>query len=73
VDRTALEEARDANDVVKAQEILQDAFRTDVRPLVAEAQLRAGGALQPLGLFRQLNVRQQLINERGLKTVATGL
>jgi L-rhamnose isomerase/sugar isomerase len=73
VDRTALEEARDANDVVKAQEILQDAFRTDVRPLVAEAQLRAGAALQPLGLFRQLNVRQQLINERGLKTVATGL
>jgi L-rhamnose isomerase/sugar isomerase len=73
VDRTALEEARGANDVVKAQEILQDAFRTDVRPLVAEAQLRAGGALQPLGLFRQLNVRQQLINERGLKTVATGL
>ncbi|QKZ15255.1 sugar isomerase [Spirosoma sp. KUDC1026] len=73
VDRTALEEARDANDVVTAQEILQDAFRTDVRPLVAEARLRAGGALNPLGLFRQLDVRQQLINERGLKTVATGL
>ncbi|GAB3746364.1 sugar isomerase [Spirosoma pomorum] len=73
VDRPALEEARDANDVVTAQEILQEAFRTDVRPLVAEARLRAGGALNPLGLFRHLNVRQQLINERGLKTVATGL
>ena len=73
VDRTALDEARETNDVVRAQEILQDAFRTDVRPLVAEARLRAGGALNPLALFRQLNVRQQLIGERGAKTVATGL
>lgn len=73
VDRSALEEARDANDVVRAQEILQEAYRTDVRPLVAEARRRAGGALQPLALFRQLNIRQQLIGERGLKTIATGL
>lgn len=73
VDRAALEEAREANDVVRAQELLQDAFRTDVRPLVAEARLRAGGALNPLALFRQLDVRGQLISERGLKTVATGL
>ena len=73
VDRSALEDARDANDVAQAQEILQDAFRTDVRPLVAEARRRAGGALQPLALYRQLNVRQQLIGERGAKTIATGL
>ncbi len=73
VDRRALEEARDANDVAQAQEVLQDAFRTDVRPLVAEARRRAGGALQPLSLYRQLNVRQQLIGERGAKTIATGL
>ena len=73
VDRAALDEAHETNDVVRAQEILQDAFRTDVRPLVAEARLRAGGALNPLALFRQLNVRQQLIGERGAKTVATGL
>ncbi|GAB3794579.1 L-rhamnose catabolism isomerase [Spirosoma humi] len=73
VDREALEDAREANDPVRAQEILQDAFRTDVRPLVAEARRRAGASLNPLGLYRQLNVRQQLIGERGAKTVATGL
>ncbi|MFD2934320.1 sugar isomerase [Spirosoma flavum] len=73
VDRVALEEARETNDPVRAQELLQDAFRTDVRPLVAEAQRRAGGALNPLALYRQLNVRQKLIGERGAKTVATGL
>lgn len=73
VDRAALEDARNNNDVVKAQEILQDAFRTDVRPLVAEARRRAGGALDPVGVFRALRVREALIAERGSTTVATGL
>lgn len=73
VDTKSLVAAQEANDVVKAQEILQQAYRTDVRPLVAEARLRAGAALQPLQLFRELKVREHLIKERGQKTVATGL
>ncbi|WP_262246756.1 sugar isomerase [Parapedobacter soli] len=73
VDRDALREAQAANDVARAQEVLQAAFRTDVRPLVAEARLRAGAALNPIALYRELGVRNQLINERGAKTVATGL
>lgn len=73
VDQVRLAEARNANDVVTAQELLQDAFRTDVRPLVAEARLRAGGALAPLALFREQAIRQQLIRQRGAKAVATGL
>jgi len=73
VDRNALEIAQDENDVVKAQEILQNAFRTDVRALVAEARLRSGAALNPVALYRGLDVRKNLIGERGLKTMATGL
>jgi len=73
VDRRELNRAQEANDVARAQEILQQAYRTDVRPLVAEARLKAGAALQPIQLFRDLDVRKQLISERGLKTVATGL
>lgn len=73
VDSKMLEEAQQSNDVSLAQEILQAAYRTDVRPLVAEARLRGGAALKPLQLFRQLKVRENLIKERGLKTVATGL
>lgn len=73
VDRGALIAAQDNNDVAAAQEILQAAFRTDVRPLVAEARLRAGGALNPIELYRSLNVRGALVKERGSKTVATGL
>ena len=73
VDTKSLEEARQHNDVVKAQEILQQAFRTDVRSLVAEARLRSGGALKPVEFFRKQNVREHLIKERGAKAVATGL
>jgi len=73
IDRPALTEAQSVNDVVRAQEILQHAFRTDVRPLVAEARRRAGAAINPVQLFRELDVRGRLIKERGTKTVATGL
>lgn len=73
IDRKSLGQAQDENDVVRAQEILQDAYRTDARPLVAEARRMAGGALQPLTLFRDLKIRQQLVKERGTKSVATGL
>lgn len=73
LDRNALAEAQEQNDVTRAQEVLQAAYRTDVRPLVAEARLRAGGALQPLQLFRTLEVRDHLIKKRGAQTIATGL
>ena len=73
VPRQELEAARENNDVAQAQELLQNAFRTDLRALVAESRLRAGAALNPIVLYRSLNVRQHLIDERGLKTVATGL
>ena len=73
VDRNKLNAAQSANDVVAAQEILQNTFRTDVRSIAAEARWRSGGALNPLQFFREQKIRQQLIKERGVKTVATGL
>jgi L-rhamnose isomerase / sugar isomerase len=73
VDRVALDLAQSKNDTVLCQEILQEAFRKDCRPLVAEARLRLGGALDPLGLFRHLEVRKNLVLERGSKSIATGL
>ncbi len=73
VDRRELKSAQQQNDTVRCQEILQAAFRTDVRPLVADARLRAGGALQPIELFRAQRVREQLIKQRGATTFATGL
>ncbi|MEP6950825.1 MAG: sugar isomerase [Ginsengibacter sp.] len=73
VDAKALEYAQEKNDVVHAQEILQQAYLTDVRSIVAEARLQTGGALEPLQLFREENIRGNLTKERGAKAVATGL
>lgn len=73
VDRKQLLAAQQHNDVVTAQEILQQAFRTDVRALVAEARIQSGGALNPLALYRSEKVRDHLVRERGAKTMATGL
>ena len=72
VDRKALNEAQENNDVVAAQELLQNTFRTDVRAIVAEARLRAGAALKPIGFYRSNSVRSGLVKERG-KSIATGL
>ena len=73
IDRSKLQAAQNNNDVVTAQEILQQAFRTDTRALVAEARLRAGAALNPLAMYRSEKVREGLVKQRGSKTVATGL
>ena len=73
VDDKALDEARESNDVVRAQEILQQAFRTDVRSVVAEARRRSGAAIDPLGAYRAMKIRDTLIGERGAVSKATGL
>ena len=73
IDTAALKAAQEINDVVRCQEILQAAYRTDCRPLVAEARIRNGGALDPLELFRSEAIRAVLIKKRGDKTAATGL
>src|SRR5450432_1800575 len=73
VDALALEKAQEKNDAVKTQEILQEAYRSDLRPLIAEARLLSGGALDPLSIYRDQKIRQQLINTRGSEIMATGL
>ncbi|MEN9685430.1 MAG: hypothetical protein RLZZ28_1216 [Bacteroidota bacterium] len=73
VDTKALQAAQENNDVARAQEILQEAYRTDTRSIVAEARLQGGAALSPIQLFREQQVRKQLVKERGEATVATGL
>ncbi|MBC6996594.1 TIM barrel protein [Neolewinella lacunae] len=73
VDQAALAAAQDAHDVVLCQEILQGAYRTDVRPLVQRARLQLGGALDPLAAYRSLGIRQGLVAARGKHSVASGL
>ena len=73
IDQQGLREAQFENDVTLCQEILQDAFRTDVRPLLAKARSDAEGAINPLQVYRKLEVRKKLILERGENSIASGL
>lgn len=73
VDQKALREAQLASDVTRCQEILQDAYRTDVRSVIKQARAVSGAVIDPLKAYRNFEVRKQLITERGTKTQATGL
>jgi L-rhamnose isomerase/sugar isomerase len=73
VNRSDLAEAQQANDAAAAAEALHRGFRTDVRPLVAEARRRNGAALDPLATYRAVGYRTATIAARGADAVATGL
>ncbi len=73
VDQAELSDAQNKNDAARAQQILQTAYRTDTRPLVAETRRRCGAAIDPLGVYRGVGYRERLIGQRGTSTVATGL
>jgi L-rhamnose isomerase/sugar isomerase len=73
VDIKALEKAQIENNVAGAEQILQQAFQSDVRPLLAEARLQSGGCLDPIEFFKTNSIRDTLIQQRGKLAVATGL
>ncbi len=64
VDRKALAEAQDANDVLAAHRMLKAAYLTDVSPIMAEARMRAGGALDPIATYRASGYRAAKARER---------
>lgn len=64
VDTGALAAAQDANDVLLAHSLLKKGFQTDVSPLLAEARLRAGGALDPIATYRASGYRAAVARER---------
>lgn len=73
VDQDALHAAQQDNDATVAQALVQDAYRTDARPLVAEARRREGGAIAPVAAFRATGYREAARASRGDDVVATGL
>ena len=73
VPRDELAEAQDDNDPARAAEILHRAFRTDVRPLVAQARRHNNAAIDPFRAYRASGYRNAMIDERGAGSVATGL
>ena len=64
VDRAALADHQAANDALLALETLKQAFRTDVEPILAMARWRAGGALDPVAVFRASGYRRTAARAR---------
>jgi L-rhamnose isomerase / sugar isomerase len=64
VDRDALAAAQADNDVLLAHRILKAGFVSDVSPILAEARLRNGGALDPIAIYRASNYRKVKAKER---------
>lgn len=52
VDRKALAAAQKDGDIVEAEEILQGAYQTDVRPLLAQVRVEMGLDPDPIAAFR---------------------
>ncbi|RPI50018.1 MAG: sugar isomerase, partial [Acidobacteria bacterium] len=64
VDRDALAGYQEANDPLMALQTLKQAFTTDVTPILATARRRAGGAIDPVAVYRASGYRQKKTAER---------
>ena len=71
VDRAALDAAQEANDVLTANELLMDAFYTDVRPALAEWRESRGLAADPMPAYAASGYQQEIASSRVGGTAAS--
>lgn len=64
VDDARLADCQQRCDALGATQVLKEAYETDVRPLLAEARLRAGGAFEPLAAYRASGWRRRCAERR---------
>ena len=64
LDREALAAAQNANDVLAANDILMDAFYTDVRPALAGWRTQRGLPADPVAAFRASGYAERIAAER---------
>jgi L-rhamnose isomerase/sugar isomerase len=72
VPRGALAELRAAGEVLLAHKLLTDAYRTDVRPLRAQARTEMGVPVDPIVGYRQSGYEEKIRKERGLASASGG-
>ncbi|HJQ44793.1 MAG TPA: L-rhamnose isomerase [Amycolatopsis sp.] len=64
VDRDALADAQRSGDVIAANDVVMDAFNTDVRPLLAELRADLGIDPDPLAAYLRSGYQERIIAER---------
>lgn len=72
VNRGALSGYQDNNDALMALQTLKEAYNTDVSPILAMARYRAGGAIDPLEVYRESGYREEKGKERPAVTGGGG-
>jgi L-rhamnose isomerase / sugar isomerase len=72
VDRQRLREAQEAGDVLGAYRLLQAAYQTDVRPLLAEFRIRQGIDPDPIAAFRACGYAERVAGERPASGSSSG-
>jgi L-rhamnose isomerase/sugar isomerase len=73
VDREALHLAQEQNDTMMAFQALRTAYRTDVSPILAQARLEQGGAIDPIAAYRASGYRLRKAQERSRVGVGAGI
>jgi L-rhamnose isomerase/sugar isomerase len=70
VNHAGLAVAQKAADLVRAESFLQDAFATDVRPLIREWRASKGLPSDPMEAFRQSGYLERISLERAERNMA---
>jgi len=71
VDRAALAQFQEQNDVLQSAQALKHAFRTDVSPILAMARVRSGAAADPVAAYRASGYRAKAAELRPAKAGAS--
>jgi len=72
VDRAALRQAQEESSVLGAYRVLQAAYETDVRPLLAEARTRQGLHPDPFAAFEASGYAERVAQERTALATTSG-
>jgi L-rhamnose isomerase/sugar isomerase len=72
VDHTALRAGQEAGDVLGAYRVLQAAYETDVRPLLAEVHVHQGRNPDPIAAFRASGYSEHIERERVANATSSG-
>jgi len=72
VDRAELDAAQTANDVFVASRALKRGFETNVTPILQRVRAEAGGAIDPVGIYRASGYRARIASERPSAAGSTG-
>ena len=72
VPRPQLSEAQEAGEVLLAHDLITGAYRTDVRPLLAQVREELGVPTDPIAAYRASGYEAQIRSSRGLADASGG-